>query len=156
MDTVDTDTNTEIHPYFVAQATYALRLAQADPDASPEPLARWGQECHQAGIRGRAGVVIDRQGRILAETKCLGTDPSAWYTTAAVATDVTVPVGLELGLAMARVTRSKREQNPALDACPEGDDTFAHEVWCGSRGCMLRSTQVVHIPVGSFTGQVHR
>lgn len=64
--------------YYLTRAATALREAGA-PTADPTEIATWAQETARTDRRARAGIVVDQQGRILAETRRHGRDVQAWY-----------------------------------------------------------------------------
>lgn len=74
------------HRYYVAKACAFLDACQADDDADPTELAEWAQAQPRATrddqTPRRRGVLINRKGRIVAETEAVPETPSspgAWY-----------------------------------------------------------------------------
>lgn len=100
-----------IHPYFVAKAEQVFSHAGGDP-ALAGHLAEWAADVHSRGAAGhRDRVVVDRDGAIVAEARhSRGTvsRPGAAYVTSVTDDDDRDVVGLELGMAVARLGRTRR------------------------------------------------
>lgn len=68
-----------IHPYFTGKARHKMRVLGLDPDDAG-PLAEWAQRAHDERAEG-TGVVITRDGTIVAATHLVRGRVSGWYVT---------------------------------------------------------------------------
>ena len=70
---------TAIHPYILGKARYALHSYGLNPDDAG-PLAEWAQRAFDEKAE-RTGVIITRDGQIVAHTHLVTGHVSAWYVT---------------------------------------------------------------------------